>query len=219
MQGARHVKKAKKALIVWGGWDGHEPRQVAEIFEKFLKEQGFEVEVSTTLDSFKDVEKLKALDLIVPEWTMGTIENAQLKGLLDAVESGVGIAGVHGGMGDSFRTACDYQWMVGGQWVAHPGGADMTYEVKVVDRKHVITRGVADRFSVTSEQYYMHVDPSNHVLATTTFGETVMPVAWTRHWGKGRVYYCSLGHIAKTVVEPMPYKLITQGMLWAAEKD
>jgi hypothetical protein len=208
----------KKALIVWGGWEGHEPRQVAEIFRDFLSKNGFEVEVSNTLDSYLDTEKLAKLDLIVPEWTMGTITRDQLKGLLSAVEGGVGIAGVHGGMGDSFRQECDYQYMVGGQWVAHPGGDTIVYDVKIVDKKHQITKGIKD-FKVQSEQYFMHVDPGNHVLATTNFGEIVMPVAWTKKWGKGRVYYCSLGHVAKTTVEPGPYKLITQGLLWAAEKD
>ena len=208
----------KKALIVQGGWGGHEPRQVAEIFEKFLKSQGFDVEVSDTLDAFLDEGKLKTLDLIVPEWTMGTIKREQLRPLLAAVDSGVGIGGVHGGMADSFRNETEYQYMVGGQWVSHPGGADVTNEVKIVDRKHPITKGVKD-FATTSEQYYMHVDPANHVLATTNFGDVVMLVSWTKKWGKGRVFYSSVGHVAKTVLEPMPYKLITQGFLWAAEKD
>ena len=208
----------KKALIVWGGWDGHEPKQVAEIFEDFLKKNGFEVEMSNTLDSYLDADKLSKLDLIVPEWTMGTIKREQLQGLLQAVETGVGIAGVHGGMADSFRQECDYQYMVGGQWVAHPGGAGVTYAVHIADKKHPITKGLKD-FTVTSEQYFMHVDPGNHVLATTDFGDIVMPVAWTKLWGKGRVYYCSLGHVAKTALEPGPYALITRGLLWASERD
>jgi len=208
----------KKALIVWGGWDGHEPEQVAGILAEQLQKHDFDVEVSDTLDSFKDVERLKTLDLIVPEWTMGSIEKEQLQGVLGAVESGVGIAGLHGGMGDSFRQSTEWQWMVGGQWVAHPGGDGVTYGVHVTDIDHEITRGVED-FETTSEQYLMHVDPGNHVLALTFFGHTAMPVAWTKRWGKGRVFYSSLGHVAKTLREPMPLKLMTQGMLWASEKD
>ncbi len=208
----------KKALIVWGGWDGHEPEQVAGILAEQLRNHDFEVEVSDTLDSFEDVDRLKAFDLIVPEWTMGSIESDQLKGVLDAVESGVGIAGLHGGMGDSFRQSTDWQWMVGGQWVAHPGGDTVTYKVHVTDIDHEITQGVED-FQTTSEQYLMHVDPGNHVLAVTFFGHTVMPVAWTKRWGSGRVFYSSMGHVAKTLAEPMPLKLMTQGMLWASKKD
>jgi len=215
----------KKALIVWGGWDGHEPKQVAEIFRNALAERGFDVEVSNTLDAFLDEARLTSLDLIIPEWTMGAIKREQLRPLLAAVQSGVGIAGVHGGMGDSFRQECDYQWMVGGQWVAHPGGDTVTYDVQIVDKKHPVTKGLKD-FKVTSEQYYMHVDPSNHALATTTFEPSdilavpcVMPVAWTRRYGRGRVFYSSLGHVAKTAAQPEVLKLVTQGFLWASEKD
>ena len=127
----------RKALIVQGGWQGHEPKPVADILAAALKEQDFRVEISDTLDAFKNERKLRGLDLIVPQWTMGEIAADQLKPLLVAVQGGVGIAGLHGGMGDAFRQATGYQYMVGGQWVAHPGGAGVTYEMSVVDQKHV----------------------------------------------------------------------------------
>ncbi|RPI63472.1 MAG: ThuA domain-containing protein, partial [Planctomycetaceae bacterium] len=158
----------KKALIVQGGWDGHEPKQVSAIFAKFLESQKFDVEVSDTLDAFKDETRLMGLDLIVPLWTMGTITKEQLAPVLKAVsEGGVGIAGIHGGMGDSFRNSTEWQFMVGGQWVAHPGGV-IDYRVHIVDHADEIMAGL-NHFAMHSEQYYMHVDPSNHVLATTTF--------------------------------------------------
>ena len=206
----------KKALIVWGGWDGHEPEQVASILAEQLRKNDFDVEVSDTLDSLADVEKVKGLDLIVPEWTMGTIEKEQLAGALQAVKSGVGIAGVHGGMADSFRQDCDWQFMVGGQWVAHPGGI-IDYRVHVVAHLDCVTAGLQN-FDMTSEQYYMHVDPSNHVLATTTFefNGCTMPVAWKRAWGSGRVFYSSLGHVAKEFDVPEVLTIITRGMPWAA---
>ncbi|MFI5368959.1 MAG: ThuA domain-containing protein, partial [Spirochaetia bacterium] len=146
----------------------------------------------------------------------------QEKGLLKAVESGAGIAGWHGGMGDSFRASTDYQFMVGGQWVAHPGGV-IPYRVNILQRPDPITRGITD-FNMLSEQYYMHVDPSNEVLATTTFGGdlhpwiagTVMPVVWKRKYGNGRVFYCSLGHVAKDFEVPEAVTLVQRGMLWAA---
>ena len=204
-----------KALIVWGGWDGHEPEPVARILADALKGKGFDVEVSNTLDSFKDGDKLKALDLIVPEWTMGSIESDQLRPLLEAVSSGVGIAGLHGGMGDSFRMETGFQFMVGGQWVAHPGGDGVTYDVIITDKNDPIVKGIKD-FKVTSEQYYMHVDPGNHVLAITPFGETKMPVVWTKMYGEGRVFYSSLGHSAKVAAQTEVLEIMTRGMLWAA---
>jgi len=205
----------KRALIVQGGWEGHEPREVAEILAQALRENGFQVEISDTLDVFKEKD-LKKLDLIVPIWTMGHIEPDQLNPLLEAVRNGTGIAGVHGGMADAFRDQPEYQYMVGGQWVAHPGGDGVTYEVNITDVPSPITEGLKD-FTVTSEHYYMHVDPGNTVLATTRFGDVVMPVAWTKRYGKGRVFYCSLGHSADIVRQPEVLTLVTRGMIWAAE--
>ncbi len=205
-----------KALIVRGGWEGHEPKQVAEILANSLRENKFDVEVSDALDSFKDEAKMASLDLIVPIWTMGKIEAAQLKPLLDAVRNGAGIGGVHGGMCDAFRNETEYQYMCGGQWVAHPGGAGITYRVHIADVPSPITRGVHD-FMVTSEQYYMHVDPAVNVLATTNFGDVVMPVVWTKTYGKGRVFYCSVGHVGKDVLMPEVLAMVTRGLIWAAQ--
>ncbi|NLS80252.1 MAG: hypothetical protein GXY76_23685 [Chloroflexi bacterium] len=208
----------KKALLVRGGWAGHEPFPVSEILGKALREHGFEVEFSETLDVFKDKDKLAKLDLIVPLWTMGKIERDQLAGLLEAVKGGVGIGGVHGGMGDAFREATEYQYMVGGQWVAHPGNDGVRYMVHIEPTDSPITAGLKD-FEVVSEHYYMHIDPAIRVLATTQFGDVVMPVTWTKHYGKGRVFYCSLGHVAKVFDIPEALTMTVRGLLWAAEKD
>jgi type 1 glutamine amidotransferase len=112
----------KKALISWGGWEGHEPQQCAEIFSALLRDEQYQVEIVNTLDCYLDVQYMQSLNLIVPVWTMSAITKEQAQGLLNAVKDGVGIAGAHGGLGDSFRANPDYQWMAGGQWVAHPGG-------------------------------------------------------------------------------------------------
>ena len=215
-------QKTKKALFVWGGWEGHEPKQCVDIFAPWLEKQGFEVEISDTLDCYLDVEKLKSLDLIVQVFTMASITGEQERGLLEAVKSGVGLAGWHGGLADSFRSNTEYQFMVGGQWVAHPGGV-IDYEVNITDHEDPITAGLSD-FAMHSEQYYMHVDPINEVLATTTFsGEhapwidgVVMPVVWKKMYGKGRVFYTSLGHVAKDFDVPQARTIVRRGMLLAA---
>ncbi len=205
----------KKALIVWGGWSGHEPEDVAGILGGLLKEENYNVEISDTLDSYKDEEKMATIDLIVPVWTMGTIEKEQLLPLLKAVkEGGTGIAGCHGGMSDSFRNEVEYQYMVGGQWVAHPGNDGVTYDVNIVDQAHPLTRGIED-FVVVSEQYYMHVDPAIQILATTNFGEIKMPVAWTTAYGQGKVYHNTLGHVASIVRMPQVLEMMKRGMIWA----
>jgi hypothetical protein len=212
----------KRALIVFGGWEGHEPKLCTDLFAPILRERGFEVTVSDSLDIYLNQPLMQALDLIVPVWTMGTITREQEKGLLAAVAGGVGIGGWHGGMADAFRNNTEYQWMVGGQWVAHPGNI-IDYTVNIIDHNDPITAGIRD-FQMHSEQYYMHVDPSNQVLATTTFsGEhahwvkgTVMPVVWKRMWDKGRVFYSSLGHKAHDFNVPEAKEIQIRGMLWAS---
>ena len=205
-----------KALIVYGGWQGHEPGPVSQIVKKSLEAEGAEVEMSETLEALLDAEKLASKDVIVPIWTMGKITGPQCKGLCGAVKGGVGLAGCHGGMGDAFREACNYQFMVGGQWVAHPGGI-IKYRVHIVDHADPVTAGI-EHFDMESEQYYMHVDPSNHVLATTAFEHNgcTMPVMWKRAWGAGRVFYTSLGHVAKDFDVPQALETFKRGILWAA---
>lgn len=214
-----------RALIVWGGWDGHYPKEVAGVFERVLLAVGFKVEVSDTLETFRDENLMASLDLIVPVWTMGKISGEQLKPLISAVEGGVGLAGCHGGMCDAFRDSSDYQFMTGGQWVAHPGNDGVEYSVRIVDREHEITRGIPD-YAVRSEQYYMHVDPANHVLAVTRFptapgphkpnGGFDMPVAWTRYHGKGRVFYHSIGHTPEVLQQTETLEMCRRGLLWSA---
>lgn len=213
----------KRALIVQGGWAGHEPGPTSEILAESLRGHDFEVKISDTMDSFRDAEYLKTFDLLVPHWTMGTAESKQLAGLPEAVKSGVGIGGIHGGAGDAFRALPAFQGMIGGQFICHPGGTGSTYTVHISDKTHPITQGLED-FELTSEQYYMLVDPGNNVLATTVFpaeraplgSEVVMPVTWTRQYGNGRVFYTSLGHDAATLGLPPVLTMATRGLLWAA---
>lgn len=216
----------RKALIVWGGWLGHEPEQVAHIFKRTLEECNFEVEISDTLDAFLDVEKLKSLHLIIPEWTMGKITQEQVTPVLEAVASGVGLAGCHGGMCDSFRESVEWQFMTGGQWVSHPGGDGVEYTVNIRRGSSPIVEGIED-FVVKSEQYYVHIDPAIEVLATTRFpvvnwyhasnGQVDVPVVWTKRWGHGRVFYNSLGHHADVFDIKPALEIMRRGFLWAAE--
>jgi uncharacterized protein len=214
-------RSRREALIVWGGWHGHEPERCAGIVRGMLEEEGFGVRVENTTEAFADPQ-LARINLIVPIITMAKVEKTQLDNLSKAVRGGVGLAGFHGGMCDAFREAVEYQFMCGGQWVAHPGNI-IDYRVNVVRRDDPVMQGIED-FDYRSEQYYMHVDPSNEVLATTTFsGEyaswiagVVMPVVWKRRHGEGRVFYSALGHVAAEFeVAPMR-TLLRRGMIWAA---
>lgn len=216
----------RRALIVQGGWDGHQPKEVSEIFKRTLEECDFDVEVSDTLDAFLDVDKLLGLHLIVPVWTMGKITGEQLGPVLTAVAEGVGIAGCHGGMCDSFRESTEWQFMTGGQWIAHPGNDGTEHTINIKSCSSPIVEGIKD-FVVSTEQYYLHVDPAIEVLATTTFpvadgphaanGRVDVPVVWTKRWGKGRVFYNSLGHQASIFDMKEPLLIMKRGFLWAAE--
>lgn len=211
----------KNALIVWGGWDGHTPEQSAKLVKAMLESRGFDVVLDSTTEAFAD-PNLRDFDLIVPAITMSRIEKEELKNLLEAVRAGSGLAGFHGLMCDAFRNEPDYQFMTGGQWVAHPGDI-IDYRVEIADTDDPIVAGIGD-FDYRSEQYYMHFDPSNDVLATTRFDGAifdeidgvVMPVVWKRRYGKGRVFYSSLGHVVDEFEVPQMKLIFERGALWAA---
>ena len=214
----------REALIVWGGWSGHEPEQGAKIVASMLEEEGFKTYVETTTEAFAD-PAIADMSLIVPIYTMSKIEKEELDNLSRAVQGGVGLAGYHGGMGDAFRDAVEYQFMVGGQWVAHPGNI-IDYTVEVTRPDDPVMAGLPASFPYRSEQYYMHVDPSNEVLATTRFtgahaawiDGVVMPVVWKRRYGQGRVFYSSLGHVASEFDVPEMRTILKRGLLWAARE-
>ncbi|MGD9927981.1 MAG: ThuA domain-containing protein [Sphaerochaeta sp.] len=220
------MSDTRKALLLVGGWDGHEPELVAGRFAAYLETEGFEVRKERDLEILQDREYLFTLDLFVPVWTMGTFESKQTGILADAIASGVGVAGCHGGMCDAFRTNVLWQFIMGGNWVAHPGSDGVPYEVNIKQSSSPLVAGIKD-FSLSSEQYYLHVDPAVEVLATTKFptvdwyhstnGVVQMPVVWTKKWGHGRVYYNSLGHHNDIFDIPEAWELMKRGLLWAAD--
>ena len=211
----------REALIVWGGWSGHEPEEGARLVAAMLEESGFKVYVENTTEAFAD-PSIADMSLVVPIVTMAKIEKEEVETLTAAVQGGVGLAGYHGGMCDAFRDSVDYQFMCGGQWVAHPGGI-VDYRVDVAKPDDPIMAGISS-FAYRSEQYYMHVDPANEVLATTRFSGAhaswvdgvVMPVVWKRRHGEGRVFYSSLGHVTSEFAVPEMRTILKRGLLWAA---
>jgi type 1 glutamine amidotransferase len=208
----------RDALIVAGGWPGHRPLEVAGIMARELRGAGFAPQVADSIAVLGDRDRLAAADLVVLNWHMGVEEEqtrVDLAPLLDAVAAGTGLAGIHAGLGDAFRLEVDFQYMVGGQWVAHPGDDGVSYAVRIVDREHPIAAGIDD-FVVISEKYYMHIDPAIHVIAATEYFGIDMPIAWTKPWGDGRVFYSSLGHQPDIVEQPPALALMRQGFVWAA---
>lgn len=213
-----------KALITWGGWDGHQPDKVAHIFESIIAEAGGASDVVDTLAFFDDPDALRRYDLIIPVWTMSELSKEAAQNVSEAVAHGTGLAGCHGGMCDAFRANTLWQFMTGANWVAHPGGDGVKHRVTITSDDPLVA-GIPD-FDVATEQYYLHVDPANHVLATTRTdvvtwyhspnGPVDMPVAWTRKWGIGRVYYNALGHQADVIASGPAFEMLKRGVLWAA---
>jgi type 1 glutamine amidotransferase len=216
--------KNKNILMVWGGWEGHKPKEFTDRVAAWLKTQGVNLTIYDTLSVYTDSILLSKQDLIIQYHTMGKITKAQNKGLLAAVKNGVGIAGCHGGLGDSFRQETRYQYMIGGQWVEHPGGK-INYRVDITNQNDPVTAGLKDFDIQDTEQYFMHIDPNVKVLATTTFSDefdpwikgAVMPVSWKKYYGKGRVFYLSIGHNPKDFDNPSAWALLTRGIAWASD--
>jgi uncharacterized protein len=211
----------KQALICWGGWEGHTPERSAAVARGVLESHGFSVRMEQGTAAFAD-PAIHNLNLIVPMITMSVIEKPEVDNLCAAVRGGVGLAGMHGLMCDAFRNETEYQFMTGGQWVSHPGNI-IDYTVDVTRSDDPIMQGV-ESFAYRSEQYYMHVDPMNEVLATTTFDGAhadwikgvTMPVVWKKVYGKGRVFYSALGHTADEFEVPEMKTMFERGLLWAA---
>jgi type 1 glutamine amidotransferase len=234
----------KKAALFVGGWEGHDPSAFADWCADLLHGEGFAVDVYDTLSPLADPDSLADVDLIVPIWSsarsghkieFGNMTKPQEDGLLKLIAAGCGIGGWHGHMGDAFRDRPTYHFLIGGQFVAHPPGwpdniipSDdfIDYDVTITAPDHPIVDGI-DSFRLLSEQYYMLVDPSNDVLATTTFsGEhlwwiegATIPVVWTRRWDQGRVFYCSIGHTLDDLKVPQVTQIVRRGLVWAARQE
>ena len=225
--------KNKKVVYVWGGWKNHHPEKTVDLFVPWLRSEGAIVEVFNTLEVYADAAVMEQADLIIQQWTMGEMTKNESKGLQKAILNGTGMAGWHGGTGDSFRGNLNYQYMIGGQFVSHPGGKS-EFTVKIIDRKDPITKGLKDFYVKNTEQYYMLMDPNVKVLATSKFTKasylkkgskksenvvtgSVMPVVWKKNFGKGRIFYNSLGHNIEDFDVPVLMEIHKRGIRWAAE--
>ena len=219
----------KKALFLAGGWEGHEPQETSRFISNEIEKYDIESDIINDLDILGEKNKLEKYDIILPVWTMGRIDDnnwnlkhSKIGNLQEVIYSGVGLAGWHGGMGDAFRDNTNYQFLVGSQFVCHPGDF-VDYSVVIKDSKHEITRGL-ENFKVHSEQYFLHYDPSVEIVASTKLDNKYhewidgveMPIAYTKKWGNGKIFYCSIGHHLKDFENLNVLQLISQGIIWAA---
>ena len=217
--------KDKNILIVYGGWKGHQPEIFANKIAAWLKDKGAKVNLSESTKIYTNHGVMRQVDLIIQHITMSEMSESESHALQEAVKGGVGLAGCHGGLGDAFRNNTEYQYMIGGQFVKHPGG-QVDYTVNITAPENPLVIDIKD-FTLHSEQYYMHVDPAITILATTLFTgkhdawiEGIeIPVVWTKPYGKGRVFYSSLGHNKEDFDIPQVWEIITRGITWAASPE
>lgn len=227
----------KQALVVRGGWDGHQPFETTEIFIPFLRDNGYEVRVEESPAIYADEEFMSKVDLIQQTNTMNTIEKEEFQGLQKAIIAGTGFGGWHGGIADSYRNSSDYLQMLGGQFANHPGKEPSerkgeqsdnyvphTINISERGKDHPITMGLKD-FSLTTEQYWVLHDDYNDVLATTTQKvrpwdpwnrEITSPAIWTRNWGEGKIFVTTCGHNLEIVLDKNVRTIIERGLLWAS---
>ena len=223
--------KDKNIIYVYGGWKGHKPTESVDLMVPKLRAEGANVKVFDTLSVYTDEKIMAETDLIIQIWTMGKLTELQFKGLEKAVMNGTGFSGWHGGMGDAFRDNLRYQFMVGGQFVFHPGG-NIDHSIKIIDKEDPITRGLNDFDLKKTEQYYMLIDPNIKVLAISVFdrdkyGEPgknedpikggTMPVVWKKNYGKGRIFHSSIGHHLTDFDVPEVLEMQMRGFRWASE--
>lgn len=228
----------KNALIVRGGWNGHEPVETTDSFIPTLEQNGYRVRVEDSTAVYADADYLATVDVILQCNTMNTIADDELRGLIAAVRAGTGLVGWHGGIADSYRNSADYLHLIGGQFAHHPvkgeaaelagDGTDVfvDYTVEIVPERadHPIVAGLSD-FALTTEQYWVLSDSYNDVLATTTLAArefdawhepVTCPAVWTRKWGEGRIVVSTPGHQLTVVNDPNVRTIIERGILWAS---
>jgi uncharacterized protein len=227
----------RTALVVRGGWEGHQPVEATDKFVPHLEANGFSVRIEEGPAVYADADYMAGVDLVMQCVTMSSIEKDELAGLTTAVSNGTGLAGWHGGIADSYRNAADYLHMIGGQFACHPPKAVeervgeqadyfIPYRVEVAPSAldHPITTGIAD-FDLVTEQYWVLTDAYNDVLATTTLAArpwdpwqrpVTSPAIWTREWGRGRVFVSTPGHNMDVLRDENVSTIIERGLLWAA---
>ena len=213
IRGVESITELRKltALVVRGGWEGHCPVETTDSFLPFLEKSGYQTVISDTLDFYLDADLIAATDLILQCWTMGRIVGRTRRRAVGGRAGGTGLAGWHGGIVDAFRGRPEYLQLVGGQFAAHPGG------IRRSQRRHRARAAPTTRSSpvcpiastCTPSSTGCSADDLDDVLATTTIrgrrhlgpsGD--LPAVWTRRWGCGRVFVCTVGHAVEDLLTP-----------------
>jgi len=204
-----------RLFFLQGG--GHDWKGNFAILQKVLEATGdFEITASTDLDELK-AENIKKYDVVLFYGSGNNFKSPeQEKGLLDFVRNGGGWAGIHSAS-DSFKKSDAYWQMLGGRFAGHGGGK---YWVRIVDKEHPITKGLEDfqnQGETYRHRYYKGFTP--HSLVKIDRGKEQQSMGWCHQYGKGRVFYCALGHGRAAWSNPGFQRFVVRGLYWAAGRE
>jgi type 1 glutamine amidotransferase len=228
---AADESKPVRVLFVLGSPPFHDIRNLPPILEKVLdRVGGFKV---TRLEPPKDKPpndpahlarladvKRSDYDVLVFYTSGYNLNDAQERALEKFVEDGGGIIGIHGAS-LTFKNSQVWMRLLGAQFTGHIPGTHRL-NIVITDPDHPITAGVGPFVIVDEEYKHRFADVDRHVLArfrerpAGSDPKANMDIIWTRQVGKGRVFYCALGHGRDAWENPAWQKLIVQGILWAA---
>jgi type 1 glutamine amidotransferase len=223
--------KPVRVLFVLGSPPFHDIRTLPPILEHVLDQVGgFQVtrleppqdkppDDAAHLAKLADIKR-SDYDVLLFYTSKYQLNELQERALEKFVEDGGGLVGLHGAS-FSFTNSKVWFQLLGAQFTTHIKGTH-PLNIVIADSKHPIMAGV-EPFTIIDEEYrHKFADVDRKVLARfrerppESDQKANMDMIWTREVGKGRVFYCSLGHDKDAWTNPSWQKLVVQGILWAA---
>ncbi|KPK42154.1 MAG: hypothetical protein AMK72_14580 [Planctomycetes bacterium SM23_25] len=206
--------KIRIFMLQGGGhdWKNHLPM----LGEILTKTGDFEVTISDDMDQLKADNIRKYHVVLFYGSGLNFSDPAQEQGLCEFVRGGGAFAGIHSAT-DSFKKSDAYWELVGGRFSGHGGGK---FTVRIEDKNHPITKGLQD-FEIQDETYRHNYHPKaqRHDLIRIDRGQEQQSMAWVRDYGKGRVFYTSLGHGREAWANPHFQRLAVRGIYWAVKRE
>ena len=204
------MAKRRLLMLIGGVW--HPFERCAEIVKTLLEETGrYDVAVSADHNALKK-GSVSRFDGVVVYTGGGELTRDQEIGLVNFVKAGGSFIGIHGAAA-SFARNAGYVEMLGGTFAKH--SPLFEFPVSIACHDSMITRRIQG-FRVTDELYLLDkFDPSAvTVLATAMWKGKPQPMAYTKTYGKGKVFYIALGHDERALTHPEFLKMLRRGVDW-----
>jgi hypothetical protein len=226
-------KKARKILVFWrceGFFHGGGIAAGNKAIELMgTKTRAFTADFSCEYDVFEAASLAKYDAVVLNNTTNLKLSDTQQQALLAFVRGGKGLIGIHAAS-DNFYQWTDGAKMVGALFNGHPWGGDGTWAFKVDEPSHILTKAFGGKGFKLKDEIYEMKDPYSRancrVLLSLDLSDPAtggkgqradkdFAVAWIRKEGKGRVFYCSLGHDTNVFQEPAVVQFNLAGIQYA----